>query len=187
MSRFGKLAAMAKESFNSQMAHQKVEGAEEEIDKRAADVQGRGRDMLGTDGIFNSAEDVLIVGVQRGEPSDRYDDKVNKALSSLSKKLMDSEFVVEGEGRAAQWPQEGNRLVVLTNQRLLLLQRGKVFTTEDIRAEVPVEEIEGFSHDSSMKGDKLIVTFKDGSSIELGIQDTVVEGFQHRFLRIIGR
>lgn len=143
--------------------------------------------MLGTNGVFNSTEDVLIVGVQRGQPSDKFDDKVNKALTSLSKKLMDSEFVVRGEGKAAEWPQQGNRLVVLTDQRLLLLQRGKVFTTDDILVEVPVQEIEGFSHETSMKGDKLTITFKDESSVEIGIQDTVVEGYQHRFLRIIGR
>jgi len=187
MSRFSNLVGMAKESFNSQMDQDKVQASEEAIDKRAADVQERGRDMLGTNGIFNSAENVLIVGVQRGEPSEKFDDKVNKALTSLSKKLIDSEFVVNGEGRASEWPQQGNRLVVLTDQRLMLLQRGKVFTTDDILAEVPVQEIEGFSHSNSMKGDKLTISFKDESSIEVGIQDTVVEGYQHRFLRIIGR
>jgi hypothetical protein len=178
---------MAKESFNSQMASDKAESSSDEIDERAADVQKRGRDMLGTDGVFNSVEDVLIVGVQRGEPSEKFDDKVNKALTSLSKKLMDSEFVVNGEGRAAEWPQEGNRLVVLTSQRLLLMQRGKVFTSADIRYEIPVQEIEGFAGDTGMKGDKLTITFKDESSVEIPIQDTVVQGYQYRFLRIIGR
>jgi hypothetical protein len=187
MSKFSKLVGMAKESFNDQMASDRAEGAADEIDERAASVQKRGQDMLGTNGVFNSVEDVLIVGVQRGEPLEEHTDKVNAALTSLSKKLMDSEFVVTGEGRAAQWPQDRNRLLVLTDQRLLLLKRGKVFTTDDIVYEVPVQEIEGFSHKRGMKGDKLTVQFKDESSIEIGMEDTPVEGFQYRFLRIIGR
>lgn len=187
MSRFSKLVGMAKESFNDQMANDRAEGASEEVDKRAADVQSRGRDMIGTDGVFNVTEEVLVVGVQMGEPLDEHKDKVNAALTSFSKKLMDTEFVVTGDGRAAEWPQDRNRLVVLTDQRLLLLQRGKVFTSEDVLYEVPVQEVEGFSHKRSMKGEKLVITFKDESSIELGIQDTQPEAFQYRFLRIIGR
>lgn len=187
MPSFSKLVGMAKESFKDQMADNKALDSSDEIDKRAADVQERGRDMLGTDGVFNSTEDVLIVAVQRGAPSEEHDDKVNKALSSLHKKMIDTEFVVKGDGRANEWPQHDNCLVVLTDQRLLMLKRGKVFTSADVLYEVPVQEIEGFGGDTGMKGDKLTIAFKDGSSVEIPVHDTVVEGFQHRFLRIIGR
>lgn len=187
MSKFSKLVGMAKESFNEQMSNDRAEASMDEVDERAADVQKRGRDMLGTDGIFNAAEDVLVVGVQMGEPLDEHKDKVNAALTSFSKKVMDTEFVVTGEGRALHWPQDRNRLVVLTSQRLMLLQRGKVFTSEDVLYEVPVQEIEGFSHERSMKGEKLRIHFKDESSIELGIKETQPEAYQYRFLRIIGR
>lgn len=187
MPSFSKLVGMAKESFQEQMGNDRAQEGEERIDKRAADIQKRGRDMLGTDGVFNSVEDVLIVGLQPHLTNEEHDDKVNKALNALHNKMIDTEFVVKGEGKAAEWPQVGNRLVVLTDQRLMLLDRGKVFTSKDVVYEIPVQELEGFSSNRGMKGDKLTIHYKDGSSVEIPCHDTVVEGFQYRFLRIIGR
>jgi hypothetical protein len=62
-----------------------------------------------------------------------------------------------------------------------VLRRGKTFTPDDILHEYPIERVGDVSYDRSMKGNKLIIGFKDGSSATLPVDEPKVEIFKVKF------
>jgi hypothetical protein len=182
MAKLGKLWGMAKESFNDQRDRQRESEADDKLDRRAERIEQRGRRGVGRDGIFDPTEDVLMSSRQRVAPPQLSDDKLNAALGSLHDKLIDDDFEVTGDGDATRWVHDHpDTIVVLTDRRLLLLRNEKVLNPDDILAEHPIDRIEGFSHKRSMKGNKLYVSFKDGSTLGIPVETEDPEAFKVRF------
>lgn len=168
MGRFSKLVGMAKESYQDQKARESTSELDDKVAKRAAKIKERGEKRLGHDGIFDPTEDVLASVRFRGAPPQLSDDKVNKALGGLHDKLIDDDVEVSGEGDAQAWVvNHHDALIVLTDRRLMILQDQKVLGPHDILIEAPLDRIEQISFDRSMKGNKVIVAFKDESSVAL--------------------
>lgn len=178
MSGMKKLWGMAKESYQSQQDVGRAIDGKDELEERAGRIEKRGK---GFNGVFHGLESVLAVANQEWTATDEYDDKVNKALTSLTRKLTDDVFRVTGEGHGSRWPQDGDVLIVLTAGRLLLLKKEKHLTTDDVLYEVPMAELKGVDAHRSSKGDKLTFSFTDDSAIEIPVNKTQVDAFEMTF------
>lgn len=86
-----------------------------------------------------------------------------------------------GEGHGSRWPHDGDVLIVLTTERLLLLRKEKWLTPDGVLYEVPVKELQGVDAQTSSKGEKLAFSFTDGSAIEIPVNKTQVDAFEMKF------
>lgn len=173
-----KLWGMAKESYQSQQGVGRAIEGKDDLEDRATRIEERGR---GINGVFGALESVLAVANQEWTASDKYDDKVNKALTSLTRKLTDDVFRVTGEGHGSKWPHDGDVLIVLTTERLLLLRKEKWLTPDGVLYDVPVKDLQGVDAQASSKGEKLTFSFTDGSAIEIPVNKTQVDAFEMKF------
>ena len=173
-----KLWGMAKESYESQQGVGRAIEGKDALEKRARSIEKRGK---GINGLFGVLETVLAVANQEWTATNKYDDKVNKALTSLTRKLTDDVFRITGEGHGSKWPHDGDVLIVLTTERLVVHKREDQLTPGGVLYEVPKSELKDVAGQSSAKGDKLTFSFTDGSAIEIPVNKTQVDAFEMTF------